>query len=495
MQKKLILSLLSALLLSLPWLGAGGWSLFVAFVPLLILQSENPRRFGLWAALTFTIWILASAWWVSVATMIAAVAVPVVGLFFCWIPFMMYHYVWRRQPGHLAWVVMVTAWICFEALYAYQDISFPWLSLGNGFATMPWAVQWYEYTGAFGGTLWVLVSNILVFNLWQQRRSVKRIVAATVWIAIPLIFSIVRYTTYSEVTEPLTVSVIQPNIDPYGEKFGHEALTQQQQSDIILSLAAKAPADVDFIITPETSFDDRIWAFQPMSSPTITSIRSFMASRYPHSTFIAGAISYDLTPSGDGTESFNSALWIDSSGVTGLYHKSKLVCGVELIPYPEIFSMLQIDLGGVASSMGRQADRAVYKEVGVAICYESIYGAYFTEYIDRGARAMFVITNDGWWGNTQGHRQHLNYARLRAIESRRSIARSANTGISAVINQRGDVVERLDWDERGVINSSLNLNSERTVYTNYKDIVVRLSAYVLALSLLFFVGQRFRKKQ
>ena len=81
------------------------------------------------------------------------------------------------------------------------------------------------------------------------------------------------------------------------------------------------------------------------------------------------------------------------------------------------------------------------------ICYESVYGEYSTGYIKKGAQAIFIMTNDGWWDNTAGHRQHLYFASLRAIEARRAIARSANTGISAFVNQRGDILQPTRYDE------------------------------------------------
>ena len=74
--------------------------------------------------------------------------------------------------------------------------------------------------------------------------------------------------------------------------------------------------------------------------------------------------------------------------------------------------------------------------IGCAVCYESIYGEFCTDYVRKGARAMTVITNDAWWGDTPGHRQHCNYSRLRAIELRREIARCGNTGISCIIDGR-----------------------------------------------------------
>ena len=104
-----------------------------------------------------------------------------------------------------------------------------------------------------------------------------------------------------------------------------------------------------------------------------------------------------------------------------------------------------------------QKERTVFKhktenlKVGPIICYESIYGSFVTEYIRKGADFLAIITNDAWWGNTAGHRQLLSYSRLRAIENRRSIVRSANTGISAIINRKGELINYLPYNHEGLL--------------------------------------------
>ena len=488
MLKKIGLSLLTSLLLALPWLGAGGWWAVIAFVPLLILQSEREKKFGWWVALSLFGWIMLSAWWVSVSTIIALFAVPIVGLFFSWTPFMIYHYVWKRAKGHLAWVVLVTAWISFEALYTYQDISFPWLNLGNAFAETVWAVQWYEYTGTFGGTLWILVANILAFNLWQERKSLKRRAALLIWVGVPTVFSLVRYVTYQEKENPIQVCVVQPNVDPYTNRMYRDDLAAM--TELLLTLSSEAPKNVDFIVTPESALTGFFKEANLPQYQVINIFQEFLRRNYPKATFVFGATTLDEK------EHYNSAIWVDSSAAVDVYHKSKLVIGTEMIPYPEVFEFLRIDnISDYCGNYGTQAERAVFKRTGAAICYESVYGAYFTEYIDKGAQLMFVITNDAWWGDTRGYHQHLSYSRLRAVETRRSIARSANTGISAIINQRGDVVDELGWDKRGVINGTVNLNDEKTFYVEYKDIIARLSVFILALSLLYFAAMLVKRKQ
>ena len=120
------------------------------------------------------------------------------------------------------------------------------------------------------------------------------------------------------------------------------------------------------------------------------------------------------------------------------------------------------------------------------ICYESIYGDYVRQFVKQGAGAIFIITNDGWWKKTSGYQQHNMYAKLRAIETRRYIARSANTGISSIINPLGHIQQSISWDKKDVIIASVGLGSYQTFYVKYGDLIGRLSAFLAVIILLYF---------
>ena len=173
------------------------------------------------------------------------------------------------------------------------------------------------------------------------------------------------------------------------------------------------------------------------------------------------------------------------------------------MPYPAVFGFLEklaIDLGGTAGSLGTQEERSVFISpngisVAPVVCYESIFGEYVGEYVRNGANLIFIITNDGWWGNTPGFSQHLIYGRLRAIETRRSIARSGNTGISCFINQRGDISQATEWWKADVIKGSINSNSGETFYVKFGDIIWRGSFYISGIILLFALAMRFLPKK
>ena len=222
----------------------------------------------------------------------------------------------------------------------------------------------------------------------------------------------------------------------------------------------------------------------------ITSQREFAADE-PHGPAIR---SYERT--GRPTiyyEYSNAAIQLTAkSKEVPIYLKSKLVPGAEFLPYRRVFFFLEPlvkKLQGSMAGLGIQEERSVFsgpsdERIAPVICYESIYGAYTTEYVTKGANALFIVTNDGWWDNTGGHRQHLAYARLRAIETRRSIARSANTGISGFINQRGDVLQPTKYNEAIAVNGKIQLNDEITVYTKWKDLIARILGFLSILLLL-----------
>ena len=134
--------------------------------------------------------------------------------------------------------------------------------------------------------------------------------------------------------------------------------------------------------------------------------------------------------------------------------------------------------------------------VGVPICYESVFGECVSEFVGKGANLLFIITNDGWWGDTPGYKQHRSFSRIRAVETRRSIARCANTGISCFINQRGDILQELGWWQRGAMRQKLNANDKITFYVIYGDFLARMatviSVIVLILLMLDKIMQRLK---
>ena len=185
MRKKLLYILLSVALLSFGWLGGSGITMLVALVPLLCISSSYGSsakdwwRMAGWAALTFVLWNAATIWWVWIATPAGPITATIFSTFWNLVAFMLFHYVSKRAHKSVAYPILVASWIATEYCYMSAEVlSFPWLTLGNGFSGDVWAVQWYEMTGVLGGSLWVLISNIAIFEAWQNRSRLSVVRAA-----------------------------------------------------------------------------------------------------------------------------------------------------------------------------------------------------------------------------------------------------------------------------------------------------------------------------
>ncbi|HEU4719149.1 MAG TPA: apolipoprotein N-acyltransferase, partial [Bacteroidia bacterium] len=419
------------------------------------------------------------------------------------IVFFAFHKVKRMLPEKYGTFVLIPFWIIFEHFHLDWDLSWPWLTLGNGLVNNYTWIQWYEYTGVFGGSFWILLINVLLFeflrrrNLENEKKARKILVAVTLSVLLlPVLVSYIiyfRFDVNANTTYPLDVVVVQPNIDPY-QKFTSDF---RDETEKMLSLAAaKTDSSVDYVVMPETALVESIWENDIQSSWSIHRLRKFR-ERYPKLNIVTGAttgyyykagekLSSTARKFSDGDEyydNYNTALEIDSAQAIQLYHKSKLVPGVEKMPFPQYLGFLDkyaIDLGGTVGSLGMQDERTVFRspngpgKVAPVICYESIYGDYVSQYIRNGADYIFIITNDGWWGNTPGYKQHLLYGRLRAIETRKSIARAANTGISCFIDQRGDFFQRQPWWTASAIRQKIVSTAGMTFYTEHGDYIVTI---------------------
>ena len=531
-----LLALLSAFLMWLAWPPHIWFAplLLVGMVPLLIAldnitkQSETKKgkQVFLTAGLTFLIWNTASIYWVYNA--ISAGNNAIVSFLISLIPFglgallmtfafWLYYQLKSRVNTKIAYLGLISFYISMEYLHQSWDLSFPWMTLGNGFAGMHQLVQWYDFTGIYGGSFWILLSNILAFETYKSFKLTtigryQTLVAWLVLIALPIIFSLYTYRSYIEKSVPINVVTVQPNIDPY-QKFS--SISTQQQFNILKRLSdSVAQVNTEYFIWPETALPLYQNEANIRSNPIFLQAQEFL-NKYKNGSLITGLESRKIyqtkqTISAHYSEkenlywdNFNAAMQVENSGKVDFYHKSKLVPGVEKMPFPQALAFLGPvfeTLGGSSSGWGWQENPGVFYSqngVGVApvICYESIWGDWVGQSVKDGAQFIAIITNDGWWGNTSGKDQHLMYAKLRAIETRRWVVRSANTGISGFINQRGDIVKQSKWWTATALKEDINLNDEITPYVKSGDVLAKLFSILAVLLALIIPYKKWINKQ
>ncbi len=502
--------------------------LFVAWIPLLIVEEDIVKQEGKtlgkafrYGFTTFLTWNILTTYWVTNTLFFAGVLALLPNTLLMCIPWVLFHLTHKKVGKKWGYISLLTYWMAFEYIHLnWEQMSWPWLTLGNGLATYPAIFQWYEYTGVFGGTLWILGLNVLIFrriygeNALETERLVYKWSVPTLAFLLPLAFSIALYLMHEEQGELQEVVVVQPNYEPHFQKF--EIPEAEQLNHFLFLAREQVTQETDYLVFPETSFE-RIWIDRIEESETIQKLKTFLAE-FPNLTLVSGVASYkryrDEEPSQPFTrtserrnstlryDSYNAAIQLEDSTEFQHYIKSKLVPGAEFTPfgdYTTAFKELADKLGG-SRGLGKQKERSVFKSkkgsgVAPVICYESIFGEYTTGYIKNGAEAIFIVTNDGWWDDTPGYKQHLYYASLRAVENRRSIARSANTGISAFINQRGDVSQATNYEEDAVIKAFIPFDDGQTVYTRYGDLLGRLAGLISILLLLTMLSKSRIKKE
>lgn len=500
----LAVSITAGIILSIPWYEFGsGVALFFGFVPLLWLvdnfsaRGEKARSgITLYTWITVAIWGILGGWWLSHATFVGTLFLAILHALIYTIIILLYHSV-RRGFGKISgYFALVSFWVAFEYWFLNAELSVPWFNLGNGLSHNIRSIQWFEYTGMLGGTVWVLILNILLYELIRGllARKVSRglVTGYVLVLLVPVISSQLRYSNYNETGKEIKVLSIQPNIDPY-EKF--ISYTPEQQVEIIMKLAIPYLSDdLDYIITPETTITSYTNIDALEYTHLLEPIRR-LVEEYPDLNFILGMTLLKIydgdepvsetarqNNAGSYLDTYNSAVQINNCSMQ-IYHKSKLFPGVEAMPFSnrlKFLHKLMVNLGGTFRSHGISPERinlvscSDTVRVAPVICWENVYGEFTTGFVRNGADVIFNITNEGWWGDTPGHKMFKKYAQVRAVENRRSVVRSANTGISAIINQRGEILDQLTWDIKGSIRGSVHLNNLQTFYTRHGDYLGRI---------------------
>ena len=506
--------------------------IFFALVPLLAVEDNilSPGKLFRFTYLHMLLWNALTTWWIYNASAVgAAMAIFANSLIMC-LPWLLMHLVKRKLGRWAGYISLAAFWLSFEYLHHRWELSWPWLTLGNSFAMQPGWVQWYESTGTTGGSLWVLLTNILAYTIIREYKANGRtriyfltMLGLIVFLITPVLISrnILNHHTddllSSEKRAAKNIVIVQPNVDPYEEKFDESTLEKQIQNLITLS-ETKLDSNTSLVIWPETAIPIEVWEDNIQNSYYYQPVWTFL-QRHPSISLLTGMNSRKKYGSDKKTASstarfdetgnfyfdvYNTAAMLYPNKSAVFYHKAKLVPGVETLPSFLLWLGGVFDsFGGTSGTLGRDKERLAipdeqhYYVAAPVICYESIYSDYITDYIRKGANLLTIMTNDGWWDNTPGYRQHMNYARLRAIETRRWIARSANTGISCFIDPAGNVYQPQPWETIASIKMNIEPLQNQTFFVKHGDYLSRIfnvvSVVILLILLIVSIKQRFTR--
>lgn len=516
--KSYFYSLISGILMACAYPPMPASMIFGAVLGLALLLYSLQALTNIWAFFTrvflaMLVWNILTIYWIVNSTMAGGIFTIIANSLLYTSPFLLWFWA-RRICINQAWIVFICAFLGFEFFHFHWEVHFPWLTLGHSLASAAALIQWYSFTGVAGGSLWLLFLSVSLVRLLNNPHSQKRKLALVLGILIPALISLtIRYQVRQEL-ENLKAEgkmlIVQPNIEAYTEKFTMPA--DEQIEKMFKLCEGKIDSQTRYLLLPETALPDYYWegrdsVFNSDEAKNSLQLIQNKLQNYPHLQLITGLSSLKrlgknstdpgkrvLFNSGDSLfyASYNTVALINSQGFQDFYHKSKLVPGVESVPYAKYLGFMQrftINLGGITGTLGTDSVahnlQAGLYNLSALICYESIYGDYVSEFCQQGSDALCIITNDGWWGNTSGYRQHAQYGVLRAIENRKYVYRSANTGISYVCDPSGEILKSLPYERAGIIQYAFYPLNYSTFYARHPFLIYASASIIIGIYLLF----------
>ncbi len=478
------------------WRAAFAW---LAFAPLLwILLPERPLLLRSAAKIgygTGVLWYLGTCYWVY-ATMhvYGSLSVPMSGLallLMC-LYLALYHAVFAfllaciaRHGRSVALAAAPFLWVAVELARA-RVTSFPWNLLGYAQVDSSILTLLAPLTGVYGISFVVFAVNAAIAcALVMPRRRLPAtcaMAAAVLAAALQVLGTWMRPPVHRGTQKAV---LLQPDLNvATGAGFDVTALAA---SSALLSLQAaavdKAPTRV--VLWPESPSP-----FQT-DRPEFTLVAAGLAAQL-QAPVIAGALGIQVRPLRSSPNVYNSAvLFLPGRGMAGRYDKIHLVPFGEFVPYSNLFQFaagLTQAVGNVDRGSSRMPIQVEGHRYGVFLCYESIFGDEVRQFAADGADVLVNLSDDGWYGDSSAPFQHINMARMRAIENRRWLLRDTNNGITASIDPNGRVVETMPRHRRGAVAVHFEYLTAKTFYARHGDVFAYgctvLTVMLLASTLL-----------
>jgi apolipoprotein N-acyltransferase len=463
---------------------------FFALLPLFFFveYAVCTRQLVLGGLLVGAFFWIALLYWVSIFSVAGFVALIIYLTAYPVLFLIGLDILWKRARLPL-WLVGPFLWVALEHFRAVGELAFTWGQLCYSISYHPLLLQMADLVGPYGVSLWIVLINTLIYTIIVNSGRVKSsaVCALLLVVIIPVAYGISCIGRVDLIEgDEIDISLIQPNIDQdrkWSRSYRDTSFTILE--DLSLEALDAAP---DLVVWPETA----VPAFVRHNSFYRRRVsRLVEASGIP---YLVGAQDYEVIDK-DEYMSFNSAFLFREDGKMEeeWYSKIRLVPFGEKVPYEDWFPILRkADLGGGHFTSGGEFTLFDVGEhrFGVLICFESIFPELSREFCRSGANFLLNITNDAWFLRTSAPYQHASVLPLRAIENRIYIGRSANTGITMIVDPLGRVVDDTLIFTKAVISGKIYARSTDTFYRRHGDLVVYLSWIVLFLAAIRFLHCR-----
>ena len=457
--------------------------------------------------------------------MISGILLIFVNPLFLLIPSTLLYFSRRVLPQRLTLFLFPLFWVTYEYAYMITDLSFPWLTLGDGLSHFTAFIQIADVIGTLGLSLIVVLINVLLyksyFNFKQKRKIAYYNLSAAVFIySFILIYGFIKLNDFKLSDKKIKVGLIQPNINPW-EKWNIGNLNDFTKLYMDLSREA-VKKGAKLIVWPETAIP--VYLLSGGYDETLDSIYNFVEKNNVYLLTGMPDIRYYHEPEKMPNDvKYNSnigyyatynaiLLFSPDTRMVQRYGKMKLVPFGERVPFVDQFPFLgkiiKWGVGITGWNVGK--DTTVFKikdsdlsnsandtvKIDGLVCYESIYPIFVSEFVRRGAQFITVVTNDSWYGNSSGPYQHKEMSVLRGVENRRTVIRAANGGISCIIDPLGRTEIHSQMFTRTFLVGDVIIQNDETFFTKHAYLVPVLSSvlsiWIIGMFILFWLKRKFK---
>ena len=392
----------------------------------------------------------------------------------------------RRRFGFRTWLIVPFSWTAWEGWLSWMgELAFPWSHLSLTQAGFSPILQIMEFTGIHGVSFWLVSINLLLFFLIFERRRVP-VKMTGIGIILLLIIPILaqwnagRYSPQQYETR--RIGVVQGSIQAHDKWFKGTEFSWS----IYDSLSRKCAEDsVELLVWPETALPTHLM-HQSIYADKLSRLSDDL-----NCWILTGASDYNRIDSL--YKPLNSAFLIGPhSGIVSRYAKRFLVPFGERVPFQKLCPQLgKLNFGqaeflpGIRQTIFELPGKDNPVRFPVMICYESIFPRISRRAVSNGANLLVTISNDGWYGWTSEPSQIAALSRFRCIETRRSMARASNSGISALIDPRGREIKRTELYEPACIEADLPLIGGETFYVRFGVLFLIIITVIYGILLLY----------
>ena len=445
------------------------------------------------------------------------------------IPSTLYYTFKKTFSSRYALLFFPLFWVTYEYLYMLTDLSFPWLTLGNGTAAFIPFIQIADVIGAVGISLVVLYINIFFYKAIVNYKSSKKSFYYNLSAALLIFFAVLAYgfyrvSTFHPTDKTIRVGLIQPNLDPWEKWAGGDL---DNLTDEYLGLSKKAVEQgAKLIVWPETALP--VFLMDGSYNQTVNKIYAFLKENNVFLLtgmpdvkyyFKGEKIPHDAKETKDGNyfyTMYNGILLLaPDSWHVQRYGKMKLVPFGERVPFaddlPFLGDLLKWGVGisgwnvgkdtvnfkiptDITSRLEQQSANSDSIGINGLVCYESVFPYFVVDFVQRGAKMIAIVTNDSWYGKSSGPYQHKEIAVLRAVENKRSVVRAANGGISCIIDPVGRTKIESKLFTKTFIVSNVELESGETFFTKHPLIIPTIASLFSFWIFALFIMKKVKAK-